>query len=134
MPEGLVERALLYAGTLEHTMAFSRQQAMNSLFSLIMAGVASVLEYNAERPDFALSQAVLEKYIAKQVLLAVLWAVGGSLELQKREELSHWIAQATTIPLPGNTHVGACLPCMSAANVCLVCTPDIAATGRGLAD
>jgi len=125
-PDGLVERALLYAATLEHTMVFSRQQAMNSLFSLVMAGVASVLDYNAERPDFALSQAVLEKFIAKQALLAVLWAVGGSLELQKREELATWIAQATTIPLPGN--VSALYTRMSVS-----CPPDVSAAGRGFA-
>eukprot|EP00961_Rhodomonas_salina_P250779 3390116-Rhodomonas_salina.1 len=38
-PDALLERALNHAATLQHVMAFSRQQTLNSLFGLISAAV-----------------------------------------------------------------------------------------------
>ena len=82
-------------------MAFSAQQGLNSLFALLSAAIAQVREFNLHHPAAALAPSVLEKVLGKQTLLAVVWAFGGSLTLEQREEFATWVAGTTTVAVPG---------------------------------
>lgn len=50
--DGLVNRALEYAISLDHIMDFTRLRALSSLFSMINQGVRNVLSYNNSHVDF----------------------------------------------------------------------------------
>jgi hypothetical protein len=42
----------------------------------------------------------MQKFISKHTLLCVVWAFGGSLDLQRREDLGSWVAAVTTVAVP----------------------------------
>ncbi|XP_052769398.1 cytoplasmic dynein 1 heavy chain 1-like isoform X2 [Mya arenaria] len=98
--DGLVNRCLEFAVSLEHIMDFTRLRALNSLFSMLNQGVRNILTYNSGHPDFPMSQSQLESYMTKYLVHSLLWSLSGDGKLKVREEMGQFIRGITTIPLP----------------------------------
>jgi dynein heavy chain 1 len=99
---GLLEKALVYVAAYDHVMAFSMQQALNALFSLLSEGVARAQDYHLDRPGGPLAHNVIEKFISKHTLVCIVCSLGGSLDLQHRELFAKWIGGITTIAVPSS--------------------------------
>ncbi|KAJ3265095.1 hypothetical protein HDU77_006529 [Chytriomyces hyalinus] len=97
---GLVERALEHAETLEHIMDFTRMRVLNTLFSLINKTVVNVLDYNSSHPDFPMANDLLERYIGKRLLLAVVWSFSGDCKLDLRAKLGEFLRSSSSIDIP----------------------------------
>nr|XP_018911901.1 PREDICTED: dynein heavy chain, cytoplasmic [Bemisia tabaci] len=99
-PDGLVVRCLEYSMSQEHIMDFTRLRALSALFSMLNQSVRNVLEHNRSHSDFPLSHDVLERYIPKCLVYAVLWCFAGDAKLKVRSDLGDFIRSVTTTPLP----------------------------------
>ncbi|KAJ3071427.1 hypothetical protein HDU98_005356 [Podochytrium sp. JEL0797] len=97
---GFVERALEHAETLEHIMDFTRLRVLNTLFSLINKTVMNVLDYNSSHSDFPMAQDLLEKYVSKRLLLAVVWSFAGDCKLELRSKMGEFLRSLTSIEMP----------------------------------
>ncbi|KAJ1950138.1 dynein heavy chain, partial [Linderina macrospora] len=98
--DGLVERALLYAGSLEHIMDFTVSRVLSTLFTLLNKAVSTVIEYNSQHPDFPLAPDAIDAYLAKRLVVAVVWSFTGDSSLVARKDMSEFVRGATTIDLP----------------------------------
>ena len=98
--DGLVNRCLDHAATLEHIMDFTRLRALGSLFSMINQSVRTVLHYNLTHSDFPMNADQLEAFVPKALVYAMLWSFTGDSKSSFREQMSAFIRSATTIPLP----------------------------------
>ncbi|KAJ3019014.1 UNVERIFIED_CONTAM: hypothetical protein HDU68_010891 [Siphonaria sp. JEL0065] len=101
--KGLVERALEYAESLDHIMDFTQMRVLNTLFSLINKTAMNVLDYNSSHPDFPLAQDLLEKYVSKRLLLALVWSFAGDCKLELRRSMSEFLRTASSIELPSHS-------------------------------
>jgi len=99
-PDGLVEKSLEFASNLEHIMDFTQMRALSSLFSMLNESVRQVHSYNASHTDFPLEPDVVDRYISKSLINAILWSFTGDAKLKMRYELGEYIRGITTIPLP----------------------------------
>ncbi|KAI9339082.1 dynein heavy chain [Obelidium mucronatum] len=97
---GLVEKALKFAETLDHIMDFTRQRVLGTLFSLINKTAANVLEYNASHLDFPLRQDLLEKYATKRLLLSIVWSFAGDSKLETRTKMAEFLKTGSSIEMP----------------------------------
>ncbi|KAJ3049614.1 hypothetical protein HDU99_008862, partial [Rhizoclosmatium hyalinum] len=97
---GLVQRALEYSETLDHIMDFTRMRVLNTLFSLINKTTVNVLDYNSSHPDFPLAVDLLEKYVSKRLLLAVIWSFSGDCKLDLRAKMGEFLRTASSIEMP----------------------------------
>eukprot|EP01028_Stygiella_incarcerata_P008770 TRINITY_DN39309_c0_g2_i1.p1 TRINITY_DN39309_c0_g2~~TRINITY_DN39309_c0_g2_i1.p1 ORF type:complete len:4682 (+),score=1220.36 TRINITY_DN39309_c0_g2_i1:150-14195(+) len=84
--DSLVGMVLPVAEKMFHVMEFSRIRVLGSLFSLIDATLLQVYEYNRSR-EFPMRPDELKNYVSKSMMINVLWAFGGSLSLEDREQL-----------------------------------------------
>ena len=104
--DGLVNRCLDHAATLEHIMDFTRLRALGSLFSMINQSVRTVLHYNLTHSDFPMNAEQLEAFVPKALVYAMLWSFTGDSKSSFREQMSAFIRSATTIPLPPEGNKG----------------------------
>ena len=79
-------------------------RALVSMFSMLNQCVHNVLTHNQHK-DFTLSKKVVEKYMTKSLVLAVLWSFAGDCELKCRVELGHFIGQSTSVQMPSEAHI-----------------------------
>jgi dynein heavy chain 1, cytosolic len=107
-PNGVVMALLDQAldATQGHIMTPSRGRLISSFFSLLSAGVANIARYNEGHQDFPLAPEVVEKYMQKWLLLAVVWGFGGSLTAGGRLAMCDRIRDLTAIPLPSGISRG----------------------------
>ncbi|KAJ3124711.1 hypothetical protein HK098_000907 [Nowakowskiella sp. JEL0407] len=97
--EGLVMKALEYAEGLEHIMDFTVMRALTTLFSLLNKSIRAIVDYNNTH-DFPLSEDVVENFISKKLLLAVVWSFSGDSRLELRTQLGELIQSLATVELP----------------------------------
>ncbi|CAG5125758.1 unnamed protein product, partial [Candidula unifasciata] len=97
--DGLVNRCLEHAETLDHIMDFTRLRALTSLFSMLNQGIRNILNYNHAH-DFSMQQDQMERYMTKYLVYSVLWSMSGDSRIKIRQELGDFIRSITTIPLP----------------------------------
>ncbi|RUS77140.1 hypothetical protein EGW08_015096 [Elysia chlorotica] len=102
--DGLVNRCLEHAETLDHIMDFTRLRALTSLFSMLNQGIRNILIYNHNH-DFAMQQDQMEKYMSKYLVYSMLWSMSGDSRIKVRCELGDFIRSITTIPLPPSSNV-----------------------------
>ncbi|KAJ1798747.1 dynein heavy chain, partial [Coemansia sp. RSA 2399] len=98
--DGLVERALGFAGGLEHIMDFTHARVLSTLFTLLNKAVLDVVEYNAQHADFPLAPDVIEAYLSKRLVIAIVWSFTGDAPLAARKEMSDFVRGSATIDLP----------------------------------
>jgi dynein heavy chain 1 len=99
--DGLLEAGLAYATSKQHIMAFSQQQCTLSFVALLATGVARVCEYDSENPD-NLNEGAVQRFMTKHSLLALVWALGGSMSAESRKDLHRWLQSAVSHGLPNN--------------------------------
>lgn len=81
-------------------MEFTRIRALEAFFALVRKGISNILDYNDSHPDFPMSNDQIEAYMRRWVVFAILWGLGGSETLRKREEFSKEIHKFASVPLP----------------------------------
>ncbi|KAL5535276.1 DYN1_2 [Sanghuangporus sanghuang] len=96
----LVSSALSFAESVEHIMDFTTTRALNTLFSLINKTARNVVEYNIQHSDFPLSRDKIEQYVAKRLLVNIIWAFAGDARLDLRADLGEFLQKQTGIDLP----------------------------------
>ncbi|KAG6366173.1 hypothetical protein INS49_000349 [Diaporthe citri] len=83
--EGFILAALQQAENYNHIMEFTVARVLNTLFSLLNKAVRDIIEYNSQHVDFALDPEQVEGFIAKKLLLALVWALTGDCPLNDRK-------------------------------------------------
>jgi dynein heavy chain 1 len=74
------------------------------MFTMLNQCVRNVLTHNQQK-DFPLAEEVVEKYVTKSLVLAVLWSFAGDCKLKSRVDLGHFIAHSTTVQMPSNAQI-----------------------------
>ena len=97
---GLLDLALRQAKDLTHVMQFTEIRALNTLFSLLNKACRSMIEYNVQHDDFPLDPEQVESYLAKKLLLALVWALAGDSPIGERKSFGDYVASLTTFNLP----------------------------------
>ncbi|CAJ2513502.1 Uu.00g016210.m01.CDS01 [Anthostomella pinea] len=77
--------ALKEAESFNHIMEFTDARVLGTLFSLLNKAVRDMIEYNASHIDFPLDPEQIEAYVAKKLLLALVWALTGDCPLNDRK-------------------------------------------------
>ncbi|RMZ70649.1 dynein heavy chain [Pyrenophora seminiperda CCB06] len=95
-----IEKALSMARKFKHIMEYTDIRALNTLFSLLNKACRNVLEYNVQHPDFSLEDDKMETYLAKKMLVALVWALVGDCPLLERKQFGDLIAGLTDVELP----------------------------------
>ncbi|KAJ2856201.1 dynein heavy chain [Coemansia erecta] len=98
--DSLVERALAFSEGLEHIMDFTRARVLSTLFTLMNKAVLQVAEYNTQHSDFPLGADVIESFVTKRLVVALVWSFSGDSPLRARTAMSEFVRGATTIDLP----------------------------------
>jgi dynein heavy chain 1 len=98
--DGLLNAAIEHAQSIEHIMDFTTTRALSTLFSLINKTSRNVLEYNIHHPDFPLSLEKIEQYVARRMLVSILWAFSGDSRLELRAEMGDFLGGSTNVQLP----------------------------------
>ena len=80
-------------------MEFTVARVLNTLFSLLNKAVRDVIEYNAQHVDFPLEPEQIESYIAKKLLLALVWSLTGDCPLADRKRFGDVLAGLVDIRL-----------------------------------
>ncbi|KAK4143340.1 dynein heavy chain, N-terminal region 1-domain-containing protein [Dichotomopilus funicola] len=98
--------ALQQAETFNHIMDFTVARVLNTLFSLLNKAVRNIIEYNTQHTDFPLDPEQVEGYIAKKLLLAMVWALTGDCPLTDRKLFGDKVAGLASFgspPLDGSS-------------------------------
>jgi dynein heavy chain 1 len=95
-----IEKALSMARKYRHIMEYTDIRALNTLFSLLNKACRNVLEYNVQHQDFPLEDEKMEAYLAKKLLVAIVWALVGDCPLSERKLFGDQIAGLTDVELP----------------------------------
>jgi dynein heavy chain 1 len=98
--ESYVTKAVLYAEARPHIMEFSKIRVLEAFFALIRKGISNVLEYNDSHNDFPMDPVHLAAYMSKWLTIALMWGVGGSLNLREREKFSTFVQEAADFEMP----------------------------------
>ena len=100
--DGLVQRCLNYAETMDHIMEFTRLRALNALFSLLRAAIHNILLYNLQHHDFPLAPDQLEQYVLKSLITSIIWSFTGDAKHQFRNQMGEFIRGSSTLNLPSS--------------------------------
>jgi dynein heavy chain 1 len=95
-----IEKALSLAKKFNHIMEYTDIRALNTLCSLLNKACRNVLEYNVQHQDFPLEDDKMEVYLAKKLLVAIVWALVGDCPLSDRKQFGDLIAGLTDVELP----------------------------------
>jgi dynein heavy chain 1 len=95
-----VEKALSLATKYSHIMEYTAIRALNTLFSLLNKACRNVLEYNIQHPDFPMEYEMIETYLSKKLLVAIVWAFVGDCPLVERKLFGDQVAALTDVELP----------------------------------
>lgn len=95
-----VTKAVQYAESRPHIMDFTRIRALEAMFALTRKGISNILEFNEGHPDFPMTQAQIEEYMSKWLTVALMWGVGGSLNLREREKFSSFLQTLANFEMP----------------------------------
>ncbi|KNC98573.1 uncharacterized protein SPPG_06258 [Spizellomyces punctatus DAOM BR117] len=97
---GLVIRAMDFVEKVEHIMDFTKIRAFTALCTLLNNVVRKVLDYNASHPDFPMSVSLIDTFVTKRLLLAVVWSFTGDSKLETRAKLGDYLRSISTLEFP----------------------------------
>ncbi|KAI1339525.1 dynein heavy chain, N-terminal region 1-domain-containing protein [Xylariaceae sp. FL0016] len=83
--DDFILKALKEAESYNHIMEFTVARVLTTLFSLLNKSVRDMIEYDASHIDFPLDPEQIEAYVAKKLLLALVWALTGDCPLNDRK-------------------------------------------------
>ncbi|KAK0701769.1 dynein heavy chain, N-terminal region 1-domain-containing protein [Lasiosphaeria miniovina] len=92
--------ALNQAEEFNHIMEFTVARVLSTMFSLLNKAVRDIIEYNSQHPDFPLEPEQAEAYIAKKLLLALVWALTGDCPLMDRKAFGDKVAGLASFGSP----------------------------------
>lgn len=95
-----IKKALARCEDSHHIMDFTVIRAIGTLFCLLRKACRSVLEYNIQHSDFALSDEQVDAYLSKKALVATVWSFTGDCPLAERKSFGDFVAGLTTLDLP----------------------------------
>ena len=98
--ESFAEKMIKTAETMKHVMDFTRIRVIEAFFALIRKAISNVLEYNESHAEFPLDEEIMQKYMLRQSVLALMWGISGSMKLALRAEFSKKIASFCDVELP----------------------------------
>jgi dynein heavy chain 1 len=98
--EDFISNALERAEGFNHIMEFTISRVLNTLFSLLNKCVRDVIEYNNQHVDFPLDPEQVESYVAKKLLLALVWSLTGDCPLGDRKSFGDCLAGMATFGSP----------------------------------
>ncbi|KAG9237794.1 cytoplasmic dynein-like protein 1 heavy chain 1 [Amylocarpus encephaloides] len=98
--EDFISNALDRAEGFNHIMEFTIARVLNTLFSLLNKSVRDVIEYNSQHIDFPLDPEQVESFIAKKLLLALVWSLTGDCPLGDRKAFGDCLAGLATFGSP----------------------------------
>jgi dynein heavy chain 1 len=98
--EDFISNALERAEGFNHIMEFTIARVLNTLFSLLNKCVRDVIEYNSQHVDFPLDPEQVESYVAKKLLLALVWSLTGDCPLGDRKSFGDCLAGMATFGSP----------------------------------
>ena len=98
--DGFIHAALQQAEEFSHIMEFTVARVLNTLFSLLNKAVRDIIEYNGQHMDFPLEPEQVEAYIAKKLLLALVWALTGDCPLMDRKAFGDKVAGLASFGSP----------------------------------
>lgn len=90
--DDFISNALERAEAFNHIMEFTVARVLNTLFSLLNKCVRDIIDYNSQHPDFPLDQEQIESYVAKKLLLALVWSLTGDCPLGDRKSFGDVLA------------------------------------------
>lgn len=94
--DDFILKALARAESFNHIMEFTTARVLTTLFSLLNKSVRDLIEYNAQHIDFPLDPEQVESYIAKKLLLALVWSLTGDCPLGDRKLFGDYLAGLAT--------------------------------------
>lgn len=97
---GILNKACAVASGLRHVMQFDPRRCVTTLFASLSQNVRDIYLYNQQHPDFPLAPDKISTYLAKKLLLDVIWAFAGDADMDSRSEFSETIAQISGAELP----------------------------------
>ncbi|KAG9242560.1 cytoplasmic dynein-like protein 1 heavy chain 1 [Calycina marina] len=100
MTDNFVLEALKQAEGFNHIMQFTVARVLNTLFSLLNKTVRDIIEYNSTKSDFPLDPDQIESYVAKKLLLALVWSFTGDCPLGDRKCFGDVLAGLATFGSP----------------------------------
>ncbi|TAQ87556.1 hypothetical protein B7494_g4139 [Chlorociboria aeruginascens] len=92
--------ALERAEGFNHIMEFTIARVLNTLFSLLNKSVRDIIEYNSQHVDFPLDPEQVESFVAKKLLLALVWSLTGDCPLGDRKNFGDCLAGLATFGSP----------------------------------
>ncbi|KAK3324626.1 dynein heavy chain, N-terminal region 1-domain-containing protein [Cercophora scortea] len=98
--DDFILQALEQAEEFNHIMEFTVARVLNTLFSLLNKAVRDIIEYNTQHSDFPLEPEQAEAYIAKKLLLALVWALTGDCPLLDRKAFGDKVAGLASFGSP----------------------------------
>ena len=101
---GLVEVVLKFSMTQPHVMEIREARVLMSVHSMLIRGLAMILEYDENNLDLPMADHHLEQFTSKWLLFSLLWGIGASLQCEQREILASVIMTSTNIVLPSKNN------------------------------
>ncbi|KAJ4294876.1 dynein heavy chain [Collariella sp. IMI 366227] len=98
--DNFIMLALQQAESFNHIMEFTVARVLGTLFSLLNKAVRNIIEYNSQHSDFPLDPEQVEGYIAKKLLLAIVWALTGDCPLSDRKLFGDRVAGLASFGSP----------------------------------
>ena len=98
--DDFILNALERAEGFNHIMEFTVARVLNTLFSLLNKSVRDIIEYNNQHVDFPLDPEQIESYVAKKLLLALVWSLTGDCPLGDRKSFGDCLAGLATFGSP----------------------------------
>jgi dynein heavy chain 1 len=98
--DNFIQRILDEARNYRHIMDFTDIRALNTLFSLLNKACRNILEYNAQHSDFPLDVDQVQTYVAKKLLLALVWSFVGDCPLADRRTFGSSMAATSATDMP----------------------------------
>ncbi|KAF7903405.1 uncharacterized protein EAF01_006454 [Botrytis porri] len=98
--EDFIINALERAEGFNHIMDYTVARVLSTLFSLLNKAVRDIIEYNSQHVDFPLDPDQIESFIAKKLLLALVWSLTGDCPLGDRKSFGDCLAGLATFGNP----------------------------------
>jgi dynein heavy chain 1, cytosolic len=97
----LVVDALDFALDEHHVMMATRERLIQSFRALLLQGIALVIEYDENHPDFPMSGEHMDKFAKRWLLHSLLWSFCGSASWEVRKKFSDVLIRTSGVILPG---------------------------------